>query len=300
MKLSEVNNQHKLKLSDVSNAPIGGSVKSIPAHENVLGKAAKMAMGSINEGMNPSASTEGSNPLSTALNMGVSGMSASTPWQQRMGQNMQSSIINESTENPMGRLGMHLATDIGTGLMLGGPGMAKGAGEMVENVKNPSKVFGRKLGSLQSANPKGKVDFLSILSRASDDPMAGKVLQKSGVLEKFGGQNLGEGGMPIDKLANLTLEDSQNLLNDIKAGVRKAVKEGDVKSTEIGIAKMFKELAEAQKATFPGLQSAKSSYGFAKNLGKGVKSVAKVGALGAAAGAGGTLGHTLVKSFIPK
>lgn len=121
--------------------------------ENILQKAAKMAMGSMQDAMVPPTAQAGSNPLTTGLNMGMSGMQASMPWQQATGENAKGRIIDESTSDPMGRLGMHLATDLGVGTVIGGPGVVRGVGKGISEVgpfmKSVSKLRNMEKGGTE-------------------------------------------------------------------------------------------------------------------------------------------------------
>lgn len=203
-------------------------------------------------------------------------------------------IIDETVQNPLANFAVKVGTDpvayglqnpikaIGGGMMKAG-GAIKGG---VENLANPSKVFGRKIGELQKSNPDKRVNFIDIISRASSDPKASKVLEKSGVLQKYGGTTMKEGGAVSDNLSNLTLQDSQDLVNMVKDGVRQAVKEGTVKSSELGIAKMFSELSKAQKSAFKGFDKVARNYGVSKKVSKLSSKYGKKALAGAATGAG--------------
>lgn len=214
--------------------------------------------------------------------------------------NIRDTFIDESVKNPIGNFATKMVTDPLT--WMGGGTAAKqgskGISGFIKNVRNPSKVFGEKMGALEKSNPSTKVDYSGILSKHMDDPMVKKVIDKSGVLQKYGGSSMGEGGTVIEKMKNLTLQESQNLINDIKVGLRQSLKEGTVtKSNEIGIQKMLSELTGNQNSLFKGMDKARSSYGMAKNFGKGAKNLTKKAISGAVLGAGGKLGYDVYKSF---
>src|SRR3990167_882749 len=90
---------------------------------------------------------------------------------------------------------MSLGSGLLSGAMLGGGQAAKGVGKVVKSLMKPSKVFGESV-----SKGKGKVDFLKIISKHADDPAVKKVLDKSGVIEKYGGTSLGKGGSVTEKL----------------------------------------------------------------------------------------------------
>lgn len=293
--LELLNDEDFLAMSDADQdemlSQIEAKFQVMEPSENILQKVAKAATRSIVPGENPLLS--GFKTATNAMTSGIPGQSK----EYREADEMRTGAIDRMAGgNPLLSFAGNVATDPMT--YAGGGKVAKGIGGFARNIANPSKEFGKKIGALQGANPKGKVDFLSIISKSLDDPMAKKVLDKSGVVGKYGGQTMGEGGSVIENLANLTLQDSQDLLNAVKSGVRQAVKEGTVKPTELGIAKMFSELSKAQKLAFPGFEKAKSSYGFAKKVGKASKKYGKAAATGAATavglGAGGKVAWDLL------
>jgi len=154
-------------------------------------------------------------------------------------------------------------------------GISRGTSKLVKSFKNPSGVFQESMNKASSARPNARVDYSSIINDALADPKAKKVIEKSGVLSRYGGTRLTPEATLSDNLSNLTLKDSQDLMNMIKDGVRQSVREGTVKSTEIGIAKMFKELSQAQRSAFPEMKSAAKLYGTTKEIGKFAKSASK-------------------------
>ena len=199
--------------------------------------------------------------------------------------------------NPFLKAAIPMAGNVLAGTAMGGGAVLKGAKGAVENAKNPSKVLGRKIGELQSASPDKRVDFLKIMMGAMDDPKAGKVIEKSGIMSKYGGNTMDEAGAVTENLSNLKLQQSQDLLNDLKDGLRQAVKEGTVKSSERGIAKMLGDSVKAQDSVFQGFKSARGGYGFGKNLSKAAKTVKKQAVRGAAYGAGGAAGWSALSPF---
>lgn len=256
---------------------------SIPKQENVLQRVTKAIGSAAQAGIQ-----NAGNPLGFEVNPNFPFI-PKTP------------IDNSAIQAGLGELGpgVSVGSNLAAGLRLGGgpavKGIAKGTKGAIRSVRNPSKVFGEGIGKLQKSNPNKKVDFFKILSDASSDPKASKVLQKSGALERFGGQNMDEGGAIIEKLSNLTLQDSQDLVNMVKDGVRQAVKEGTVKPTEIGIAKMFSELSKAQKGAFKGFDKVARNYGVSKNLNKAAKKYAKTALWGGVGGTAFEVGRKLIK-----
>lgn len=206
----------------------------------------------------------------------------------------------ESSGHPFAAKAIPIAANMLAGGLLGTGPAAKSAGGFIKNIKNPSAVFGKRIKELQGSSPNQRVDFLNIIRNAMDDPMASKVLGKSGAVEKYGGTTLNEGGMPLEKLSNLTLQDSQDLVNMVKVMVRQAVKEGTVKSNERGLAKMFSGFAGSQRGAFPGFKSAQRDYGIGKNIGKAAKAAPKTIAKGALYGAGLGSGGKIAYDFLDK
>lgn len=253
------------------------NTKYVPSAENILQKAAKAATGAMGMG------TMGfANPLGPI----------------QAGYGARDSVIDETVKDPIANFGVKVGTDPLS--WMGAGAAAKGAEELVSNVKNPSGAFGKGIERLQGASPDKRVDFFHIINNAIDDPMAKKVIDKSGILDSFGGTKLTDVGTLSENLSNLTLQESQDLVNAMKSGVRQAVKEGTVKPTEIGIAKMFSELSKAQKGTFEGFDKVAKNYGAGKNMGKFLKTAGKQlpGALirGAGLGTGGKLAYDAVSA----
>lgn len=199
--------------------------------------------------------------------------------------------------------GAKMATDplawVGGGAAKSG---ANKLGSAYKNIKNPSKAFGESMKSISKSNPEARVNFSDIINRASEDRVAKKVIDKSGVLDKFGGRTLTKDATLSENLSSMNLEDSQTLINDIKASLRNSLKDGSaVKSTEIGLTKMLGELSSATKKAFPGIEKVRSSYGRAVNIGEGIKKAGKVATTGAITGlglgAGGKAGYEIFKAF---
>lgn len=205
------------------------------------------------------------------------------------------SIIDDQIKDPIASFALKTISD--PTMWVAGKAAGKGVGDFVENVKDPSSVFGKKIDALQAANPTKRVDFLKTILNASDDPATKKVIDKSGIMSRFGGRTLTPEGGVTENLSNLTLKDSQELINAMKSEVRQAVKEGIVKPKEIGIAKMFGELPKAQDEAFEGFKGARKFYGVGKNIGKATKAAKKTAITGAVLGATGTVGHSFIKSL---
>lgn len=201
-------------------------------------------------------------------------------------------------DNPLGQMAFSVASDPTT--YIGAGGAAKGLKGAISNLKNPSKAFGQGITKLQEASPKQRVDFLGIIRNSMNNSKAAKVLEKSGVIEKYGGTKLTSEGTISENLSNLTLQESQDFVNSIKDGVRIAVKEGNVKPTEIPIAKMFSELSKAQRSAFQGFRGVQKRYGISKTIGKSVSKYGKTAATGAALAAGGSAAAAALKPFLWK
>lgn len=170
-------------------------------------------------------------------------------------------------------------------------GVASGAKTTARSLMNPSKVFGEALES-----SKGKVNFLDVIAKHSDDPIVKKVLDKSEVIEKYGGTKLGEGGSVTERLANLTPKESQEIINAVKVGQNKAMLSGDVvKSNKVNLSKFFSDLSKAQNAGVEGIKGAKRLYGFSKNVGRAAKSTAGKVATGSILGASAKTAYDFLK-----
>ncbi len=239
-----------------------------------------------------------SSPLMNGIRTASSAMTSSIPGlssDTRQAQEMRRKGIDGITKDPIQGLALDVVTDpfnfapaesvVNTGIKFG------------KSVANPSKQFGKSISALEKANPNTRVDVYHIINNALDDPMAKKVIEKSGIIEKFGGSTMEEGGAVTEKLSNLTLKESQDMINTLKSSVRQAVKEGVVKPTEIGIAKMFSDLSKSQNSLFKGFKNAKKMYGVSKNVGKGIKNYGKKVGTGAALAVGGKVGYDIYNSF---
>jgi len=252
----------------------------------------KRAMGQAGKSLMQAANPSVENQMVAGLPLGPAGGMVNA-----MSDQFVDSISNNST-HPLERTFKDPRTY--AGLALGSEGVTKGVGKVIGGIKNPSKAFGQGITNLQEAAPNQKVDFLGIIRNSMDDPKAAKVLDKSGVLEKFGGTKLTPEGTVSENLSNLTLQESQDLVNAVKDGVRVAVKEGHVKPTEIGIAKMFSELSKAQKTAFKGFDKVKRNYGVAKTVGKAASKYGKRAAIGAVTGAAGAAGANFMWDLLNK
>jgi len=174
-----------------------------------------------------------------------------------------------------------------------GSSAVRGIGKVGRSVFNPSKVYGEALDS-----SKGKVNFLDVIYKHSDDPAVKKVLEKSGVIEKYGGTSLGEGGSVTEKLSNLSQRQAQNLINDVKVGESRAMLSGDVvKSNKVGLSKFFSDLSRAQGQADPSMKGAKALYGFSKGIKKVGKDLSKKAVSGAEWGA---VGYPVYKALSGK
>ena len=269
---------------------------SIAPTENVLQRVAKTASSAIQSGLQGAG-----NPLGVSVNPSFPFMPTLPGDIPAMSSGMEEAQMPITQGDPMAQAGMAL----GSGLLAGGKMVAKpmsrGISGVAKNLRNPSKVFGESIERLQSSKPSQKVDFFSIINNALEDPMAKKILDKSKVLQRYGGRNLEEGGAISERLSNLSLKESQDLVNAVKSSIRKAVRKGDVGSNEIGISKMFKDLSEAQRSAFEGFKGAQKGYGIGKNVGQAVKKAprnfAKAAITGAGLGVGGKVGYDIWSSF---
>ena len=255
----------------------------IPPTEGLLGSIAKLAQQSF-QAIKPA------NMLSDAMQGKNSFM---PPMYGTAVQAKENTIDSITRDNPWASIPLNIVSDPMT--IAGGGAALKSIPKTVGNFINPSKAFGKGIDALQKSNPTKKVDFFKVINNALDDPGAKKVLEKSGVIEKYGGQSIEEGGAVSERLSNLSLKESQNLVNDVKSGVKKAIKEGHVNPKEIGIAKMFKELSQAQRKAFEGFKGVQRGYGAAKNVGKFVKKNVGKFVTGSVLGAGAKTGYDLLK-----
>lgn len=161
----------------------------------------------------------------------------------------------------------------------------------VKLVTKPSEFYGDAI-----SKGKGNVNFLDIINKHIDDPLVKKVIDKSGVMERFSGSIPEEGGYGIDKLAKLNSQEAQDFINDVKVGQSKAFLSGDAtKSNQIGLSRFFSDLSKAQSKDISGMGFAKKAYGTSKAVTKGAKAVAKRVLIGSELGAGAKLGYDLLK-----
>lgn len=227
------------------------------------------------------------------VGMGLGMMATGHPFSSGLNQAAKAETMREGevskVQNPLLQVGLDMATDPMTwaGFGIGGKKTADTAGFLM----NPSKGYGQ---ALEAA---GNVDFHVPIMDALSDPLASKVLDKSGVMDKFGGIHLGEGGASSPRLSNLTLKESQDIINLIKGGVSKAVVEGEhLAPKHIPITTLFSKLSEAQN-TVPGISGAKKMYGIAKEVPEVVGKVAKRALLGSEIGGGYEVGKGLIKKI---
>lgn len=253
------------------------STTPIPKAENILQRAVQ----STQQSFQPQGGY--SNPMIQAMSQSNPAMAG-----YNVLHNFKSGMIQDAMpNNPVGKVATDVATDPESYIGLGGA--TKAVGEIGSNILNPSKAYGKALSSA-----KGTVDFLPHIMQAIDDPVAGKLIEKSGIMEKFGGSILGEGGAPIEKLSNLSAEDSQGVVNSLKDEVTKAVREGTLKPKQLEVGKLFGNLSDAQNEAFDGMKNAKWNYGAGKSIQKGAKR-----AIGAAIlGGGFESGKDMVAPFV--
>lgn len=223
------------------------------------------------------------------IGLGLGAMATGRPFSSGMNIAAQAEGMRKKAVG--GNVLLDIATDP---LTYGALGMAgPKIGRAAEHIFRPSKVFGEKL-----AQKSGTVDFLPKIMEAMRDPVAGKVIEKSKVLEKFGGTTLGKGGSVSEKLSNLSAKDSQNVINALKDEVTLAVKENRLKPKQLEIGKLFGDLSRAQNEAFKGMKGAKFAYGLGKNIQKGIKGVAGTALVGGGFESGRRIaGDTLKKVF---
>lgn len=260
----------------------------IPKTENLLSRAAKI-------GMEPfmSKPPDMAHPFQSSIDSTMGGLKR-TPG---LGSYMQAHDVKSGLiDNPA----LDIASDPETYL---------GAGAVFKGIKNAPRVFKNKFGSkgfgksmekLQSKSPDSRVNYFDVVMRHSDNPSVKKVMEKAGVMDKFGGQSMDEAGATSEKLANLSLQESQDFLNAIKDEVRQAVKIGNIKPKELGVSRFISDLVSSQDKAFKGFSGARKSYGLYKKVGKAGKAISKASLTGAGLYAGGRLGHEAVKAFIGK
>lgn len=193
------------------------------------------------------------------------------------------------TGHPVAASAVPIASSLLSGVALGAKPLARGAGKLGKSLFKPSETYGEALNKST-----GKVNFLDIISKYSDDPAVAKVLKKSKIVEKYGGQSLEEGGAVSEKLANLSAKESQNLINDVKLGKEVLLSGKRIRSNEVGLAKFFSELSKAQTES-TGLGTAKKLYGVSKNVGKFVKRNVGNFVTGSVIGAGAKTAYDVLK-----
>jgi len=267
--------------------------EELPKTENVLHRASKSIQSAIGGGIQDMRGMQ-VNPKFPFLPSGGPMDS------QALSSGMGEARMPITKGNPAAELGMDFASNVLAGGGLTAKPITKGLQSGIRNLKEPSKVFGEKLASMQKDTPK-KIDFFSIINDGLSDPMAKKVIDKSGVMERYGGTKLTDEATLSENLSNLNLDQAQDLVNSVKAVVKQGIKEGTVKSNERGIVKLMSDMTKAQDAVFPQLKGARKAYGFATKLSRGVKSAKKTatrGAIyGAGLGTGGATAYSLLRGF---
>ena len=261
-------------------------LKEIPKSENILERAVKV-------GAEPY--LFGQEQPSNLLMRGISSTMQGLKRTPGLGPYMQAhDIKSELIENPL----LDIATDPET--YLGGAAAVKGVRNIPKSFRKQfgSEGFGKKINKLQSAASNKRVDYSSTIQNAIDDPVVKKVIDKSGILEKYGGRSLTEEGGLSDNLSKLTLQESQDIVNALKSGVRQGIKEGIVKPTELGLSKLFSSLSKAQDSVFPAFKKVRGSYRFYKKAGKATGAFLRRAAVGATVGAAGTAAGTAVHSLM--
>lgn len=279
---------------------VGSRYSSLPSEdkpehsENILQRVAKSLGAAAQSGM------KNMSPLGVSVNPKFPFMPQMPTDSPALSSGMDEAQMPITKGNPWAQAGMGIASNLLASTFPGGGAgaVAKKAGEGISNLKNPSAFLGKNIEKIQGQNNGKGVNFLDIISRHQGDQFVDKVLEKSGVLEKFGGSTMDDVGAVTDNLSNLPLQKSQDLINDIKVGLTNTLKEGNYKSNQRGLASLLTNLGKAQESVFPGYKGAKSAYGFAKNVGKAVSKTKKTAITGAALGAGGTLAHSFVKSMV--
>ena len=225
---------------------------NIPKTENIFSKALKHTTPSMTSGLGMA------NPLAPMMTM--------------RGLNEQS--IDRNVKNPILNFGAKMVSDPFT--YGGGFSVGRKVGGVAENLRHPSRVFGKKMAEAQAKSPSSRLNFFDIINQSPEDAITKKALDKSGVFERFGGSRTTPEATIQENMANLTLEEGQDFQNMIKAGMRQSLKEGtSVKSTEIALKRLLGKMAKEENKVFPSMRKAKSSYGIAKNMNKFGKGVLK-------------------------
>lgn len=169
--------------------------------------------------------------------------------------------------------------------------VGKAVGNFGEFISNPSAGYGKAL------KVPGNVDFHAPVMEALNDPLAAKVIDKSGIMEKYGGIKLGEGGSSSPRLSNLNGQEAQDIINKIKGGLSKTVVDGEhLAPKHLPITNLLSQLSEAQNE-LPGMTGAKRFYGVAKEVPEVIGKIAKRALLGSQLGGGYEIGAGLVKKI---
>lgn len=198
-----------------------------------------------------------------------------------------SDIMN--IQDPVARGVTSTALNIIPQALVGGVKGFKPAVKLSRSIIKPSAVYGEALSK------PGKVNFLEIIHKYSDDPTVSKVLNRSKVVKKYGGSSLGEGGAVSERLSNLTPKQSQDLINDVKLGKDALVSGKRIKPNEVKLSEFFSELSKAQNAGVEGIEGSKKLFGFSKNIGRVAKSTVGKVAAGSLFGAGAKTAYDVLK-----
>ena len=248
----------------------------IPPSENILQRA-------VNIGKQFGQPVQmGENPFMTGAKTALSSMSGNfAPQVSREAQDLRREGVEGLTDNPVTQFGLDIATDPST--YIGGGAVAKRAkpiareaGKLVAPVKRglfgkpalelsnrmeniierkgaqASKKFGRALEEVQASKPDVRVSFLDDVTKPQMDSKVTKLINRTDNLNLY-------------DLDNLSLKDSQQVINDLKANLRQSLKTGDlVKSDEREILRFIGELKSKQRASFPEIDAINKSYGTTK------------------------------------
>ena len=291
--LSQMSDDELMKVAGLSDRSdeelmqIAGIKTKIPFAEKVLQKAAKYVSDYSGIGVE-----EPDNPFMRGISSTMRGLKQTPGLGSYMqAHDVKSDVIGEAMpDNPVGSFVLDTITNpenlVGMGVV------KKGAGSLFRSLKSPSTPYGK---SVESA--KGNVDFMKVINKHIDDPLVKKVLDKSGVIDKYGQPVFEEGGKVSSKLNKLNSNEVQDFINDVKVGQTKAMLSGDVvKSNQVCLSKFFADLSKAQNE-LSGMKGAKKLYGASKGIRKFGSSATKKILGGSLLGLGGKLGYDVGKAI---
>lgn len=253
------------------------SMENKPKPENILQKAAKSLTFSPQQiGY---AVGGGTAPTDIGMSVGsrlMGGPNAQSPAMSAEG-NREAQV--NKIQNPILRTGSDILTDpqsfadFGMGASAADKAVGSPVGNVLENVgrmasskkalgfanklegmvdtagSGLSKEMGSSMEAMQAAKPESRISFLNEITRPQLDKKVTQLIKKTDNLHLY----------DVD---NLSLQDSQQIISDLKANLRQGLKTGDVvKSDERGILGFIDELRAKQLEAFPEHQVNLDKYG---------------------------------------